>query len=438
MAGEHDELGFFEKTGDILDHAVITVRQLLTDDDLLHHGSLLAGATVLSGGLNYAFQIFMGRALGPGQYGVFGALFSLFYLVSVLGSGIRFSASRFTAELKEDGEGVSTLHHGLVFRSFLVGCGIAVLLSFASPVISEFLQLSSVWPVITVAGMIPFAFGVTANMGSFEGLQRFAPLGAYNVLRAGTKLFAGAGLVLLGYGIYGALGAVVIAAATVFTLTTLHIRRQFPADQGHLSQLHQFDYGEVYRFVPPAVLAGFCITVPANADVLLVRHFFPGEQAGLYTAASVLGKVLVFFPTGISTALFPKVTSDYSSGNGEEMYGLLRRALLYTAVTAGSGALVFWIVPTIVLELLFGATYAAAAPLVRWYGVAIFAFVLAVVVLNFQLARDRMRFVYVFAATTVIEIGLMWAAHGSMVRIIQVILIVNAGLFAYGISEVRR
>ena len=38
----------------------------------------------------------------------------------------------------------------------------------------------------------------------------------------------------------------------------------------------------------------------------------------------------------------------------------------------------------------------------------------------------------------VVEIGLLWAARGSLVALAQVVLLVNAVLFAYGLYEVRQ
>lgn len=414
-----------------------SVRRLVPADELLRHGGVLAGATVVSGGLNYAFQVFMGRALGPERYGIFGAVFSLFYLVKVLGSGIQFSATRFTAEYDPADGTLPALHGGLVLRAFLVGLAISALLVVASPIASEFLGLSSVWPVVFVAVTVLFWFAFMVNMGSLQGLQWFGLLGSYNVLHAGTKLATGVILVLLGFGLHGAFSALVLAVAIALVATTLHLRTRLVAPTPEFRDA-SFDYGDVYGFMSPAVLAGFCLMVPSNVDVILVKHFFPGEQAGLYVAAAVLGKVLIFLPMGISKALFPKVSGEGGEGGSARTQALLDRALLYAAIVAGSGTLTFWLAPSLVLETFFGADYVAAAPLVQWYGVAVLAFVLSIVVLNFELARDRMRFVYVFTAVTAVEIGLMWTFHGSMVRIVQVILVVNAGLCAYGVVEAKR
>ncbi|SDM95492.1 Membrane protein involved in the export of O-antigen and teichoic acid [Halogranum gelatinilyticum] len=410
------------------------VRRHVLGDDLLHHGSVMAVATAASGALNYAYQVFMGRALGPEQYGVFGALFALFYIVNVLGRGIRFSATRFTAELADDGPALAAFTRGFIRQSTLFSCGVFVALVALAPQLSGFLDVSPTLFVLAIAGTAPFGLALTANFGTLQGLQWFVPLGGYKVLLAAVKLAFGVGLVVLGYGVHGAFGALVLSSVVVFGATTLHLRRRL----GTPDRSPSFDYRRAYRYTGPAVLAGFCMTVPTTVDVILARHFFSAQLAGLYVSASVLGKILVFLPMGISTALFPKVSTDETDETTTMApTGLLTRALVYTAGIAGAGAAVYWAAPRFVLTTFYGAAYADAAPILQWYGVAVLAFALASVVLNFELARDRNRFVYVFTAFSVVEIALMWALHSSPLQFVQVLLLGNIALFVLGLFEVH-
>jgi len=432
----------------VLERARTAVRDPLSlvrrlgSDDLLRHGGLLAGATVVSGGLNYGFQVFMGRALSPETYGVFGAVFALFYVASVLTHGIKFSTIRFTAATDPGSVVRANVHGGLLFRAFLAGLVAALALAAASPVVSPLLGASSVWPVVLVAVAIPFQFGFRGNLATFQGFQWFGCQAAYNTLYAGIKLALGVGLVLLGYDLHGAVAALSLGALVVGAVTTVHLRRRLGGWRVPLRDT-ALDYGRVYRYLWPSLLAGICLTVPANLDVIVVSAAFSGEAVGHYVAASVLGKVLIFLPMGISKAMFPKVTGEWTGSSARDegevagADGLLDRALCYAALIAGGGALVYWLVPSLVLEAIFGAAYVAAAPLLRWYGLAIAFFVLAIVVLNFELARDRLRYVAVFAAASVLEVAFMWAFDGTMLGVVWVMLVANAGLFAFGIYETK-
>jgi O-antigen/teichoic acid export membrane protein len=409
---------------------VATIRRFVRSDELLHHGSVMALATAASGALNYAYQVFMGRALGPEQYGVFGALFALFYLVNVLGRGIRFSASRFTAELADDDAALSAFTKGFLLQATGFSVAVFFALAILAPLLSGFLDVSNALFILAIAGTAPFGLALTANFGTFQGLQWFPSLGGYKVLLAGTKLVFGVGLVVLGYGVFGAFAGLVLSSIVVFAATTYHLRSRLRST----GWAPEFDYSRAYRYTAPAVLAGFCMTVPTTVDVILAKHFFGAHTAGLYVSASVLGKILVFLPMGISTALFPKVSEGGATGGVAT--DLLVRALLYTAAIAGAGAAVYWFAPSFVLTTFYGPAYVEAASILGWYGAAIVAFALACVVLNFELARDNDRFVYGFTVLSFVEIALMVAFHASPLQFVQVLLVGNTALFALGLYEV--
>ena len=409
-----------------------TVRTVGTDD-LVHHGGVMAAATVVAGGFNYGYQVFVGRYLGAEAYGAFGALFALFYLLHVVGRGVRFSASRFAAELDGPHERAA-FYRGFLLRSVALGVGGTALLVAASPAIAGFLGLDSAAPVTVVAAAIGVELVLTANQGTLQGLQRFGALGSFKVAQAAVKLALGVALVLAGFRLYGAFAAVVLGSAVVLVASTVYLLRQLGTASAARSS---FRYRRAYRYVVPAAIAGFCLTVPANADVVVVKHFFPAVDAGHYAAASVLGKVLLFLPMGISTALFPKVTADHAAARSERLEALFDRALAYAALVAVAGAVGFWLVAEELLLIAYGPDYLAAAPLVRWYGLAISAVVLAVVVLNFELARDRTGYVYAFALGSLLELAAIWLVHDSLIQVAQLVLVANAALFALGLATVK-
>mgnify|MGYP003565942060 CR=1 FL=1 len=63
--------------------------EFLNHDNLLKHSSIMFIATLIGSACNYLFQLYMGRALGPADYGVFGSLFAIFYILSVLSASIQ-------------------------------------------------------------------------------------------------------------------------------------------------------------------------------------------------------------------------------------------------------------------------------------------------------------------------------------------------------------
>lgn len=48
-------------------------------DELARNSAVMSAATTVAGGFNYLYQVYMGRVMGPEEYGIFGALFAIFY-----------------------------------------------------------------------------------------------------------------------------------------------------------------------------------------------------------------------------------------------------------------------------------------------------------------------------------------------------------------------
>jgi len=184
------------------------------------------------------------------------------------------------------------------------------------------------------------------------------------------------------------------------------------------------------------MVAMFCFAVPANVDVIIAKHFFAAHTAGLYTAASVLGKIILFIPGAIIIAMFPKVSKMYAEKR--DTSHLLNISLLYTGLVSGVMAVGYWFFPALVVRIPYGSAYVEVAPVVQLYGVAMFFFSLTIVFMRYSLAIHDIRYVYLFAFFTLLEIGLLTVFHASMMEMVWILLVVNVALFISSYGYVGR
>lgn len=397
-------------------------RTLVLGDELARDGSILVLASLLGGGVNYLYQVLVGRLLGPEQYGVFGSLFALSYLLLILSWGVAFVSTKYVSELV--GAERAGFMRGTFLRVGVLTGALFLGLAAASPLVAGFLRLADPLLVVLVGLTVLVGPLNAVNRGALRGLERFVTLGSVQVGTAAVKLLVGVGLVLVGFGVFGAIAGIVVATLLSLTAVGVLLRRWY------LSGGSYGGFDGVYRFALPSLLVAFCFTVPTNADVVIVKHLFSAHQAGLYTSVSVFGKVLVFLPVGIAGAMFPKAAKRETEG--EATMGLLRRALLYTGLLAGGAAAVLVVLPDLFLGLLYGGAYVGAAGLLRWYAPAMAAFSLCVVMLQYSLAVDDLRFVRAFAVMTVVEIGLLYLVGASPWHLVAVLLLVNGAAAAVG------
>jgi O-antigen/teichoic acid export membrane protein len=299
--------------------------------------------------------------------------------------------------------------------------------------IATFLKVDSPVPIYIVASFFFFTLFFPLNMGILQGLQQFLPLGFYRVLNFLSKFIIGVILVTIGFGVNGALAAITLSAIISLIASFYSIRPYLSRLKD--TKIPSINYLDVYKFSIPSMLTMFCFAVPANVDVVIAKHFFAADQVGFYTAASVLGKVVLFIPEAIAMVMFPKVAE--ASAMKKDTATLFRKSLLYTALLSGGVTLSYWIFPTFVVKIPFGLEYLDAIPFVRYYGLAMFLFSLSIVVMRYCLAMHDVKFVAIFTIITISEIILLWFIHNTLMDLIIIILVTGAVLFLLSLFYVK-
>ena len=278
--------------------------------------------------------------------------------------------------------------------------------------------------MIVLASIFIFSTLLPVNLGIIQGLEKFFSLGINMILNFSAKLIFGIFLVLIGFGVNGAIGGVVIGFFVALIFSYVPIRNYF--HQNGNNEI-KFDFSELYKYSFPTMIAMFCFSVPANIDVILAKHFFESNTAGIYTAATVLGKIILFVPGAIAIVMFPKISRLHAEKKDTNY--VLNISLVYTAVLSGAMALGYWFFPNLAITIPYGIEYLDAIPVLRLYGLAMFFFSLTVVIMRYTLAISHVKYVYLLLMFTLIEIGLLYIFHTTILIMAQVLLIINFLLF---------
>ncbi|MCG7841458.1 MAG: oligosaccharide flippase family protein [Methanomassiliicoccales archaeon] len=378
---------------------------------------ILFTATFIGGAANYLYQILMGRALGTEDYSALTALLSIFYILSVpvqtIGTAIARYVSRFMAEGQE-GQ-IAWLMSRAFWASAALGGAMAIGLFLLSPQLVSFMSLSSWLPIfILMAGIVVTMVGPVGT-GTLQGLQRFGALSAFNLVGPLGKLAFGIILVMAGMGVSGAFGGVMVGGLLAVILV-------FYAMRDHIKiERIAFPTRPILVYLVPVTIGMLCFTVITNVDTFLARNFFSYYDASLYSAASMLGKISLWLPAAVSLVMFSKVSEAHSQK--KRTIGIMRRSIMYVLMLGGITALGFFLFPELTLDLLYGAQYVPAAPVLRIMGVAMFFLCLAQLFLFYGLATDHYAYIIILSVFTVFQLLIMTMFHSDIVQFAMVILI---------------
>lgn len=393
-------------------------------DEFIRKSAVMFLASIIGNICNYLYQIYVGRAVGPEEYGTFGSLFAIIYFTVVFSNTIQSTGTWFISKLKAENQAnnIGTFIFSLIKRTFLMGIAGFGIFYLASPWIANFLNLNSTSEVVILGTVIFLSFLLPATSSGLQGLQLFNSLALVNVLTYVPKLLFGVMLVNLGYGVSGALGAVTIGMGIAFLFSFIPLR-SYLTDR---SSCGSHDFREIYIYSIPAIIIMICLTVPSNLDVILAKHYFNSYDVGLYTAASVIGKMIFFLPWAISMVMFPKASE--LDAKGRSTLSLLNKSLVYSALLSGSATMIFLLFPGLV-GIIFGPIYMEASSVTKIYVIMMFLVSLTSVIAQYCLAINSKRYAILLLFFTLLEISLMAFVHDSTIQMAEMLMGTNLLIF---------
>lgn len=396
-------------------------------------GTVLFLASMAGNFCNYLFQFFMSRSLELTDYGAMNAALSVTSILGIPAGTIMLVVARYSSTFNAKGEAgmVGRLYRNSLLFTSGMGLALCALLFAASAALASYLKLNTSAPIIIVGAGLALSFAMTVNMGMLQGLQRFWHLGAAIWLGAASKLALGILFVLLGLGLNGAVAATALPGLFVIALTVFPLAGFLKKDHGAKAVTL-----DIAAYSVPVLVSALAFTAMTNLDMITVKHWASPEDAGLYSAVSVLGKTILYLPAAFVLALFPMI-SDSHARKGD-IYKALDRALLITVGFSAAGVLVLAFFPELAISMLFGAKFASAAPLLKYYGLAMISMAVVSVLMTFNLARGNTGFIYSLVAGTIALAVLFHLFEGSLLSTVLVMAAVNTAVASYNLFAVMR
>lgn len=400
---------------------------------LLKNGTVLFLASMAGNFCNYLFQFFMSRNLELTDYGALNAALSITSILGIPTGTVMLVVARYASTFNATGEGarVARLYRSSLLFTLVAGLILFSALAFASGPLAGYLQLESGVPIIIAGAGLVLSFTMTVNMGMLQGLQRFWHFGAGIWVGAASKLAMGVVFVFLGFGLNGAVAATALPGLFVIAMTFLPlaaILRQRPG--GKRVTL------DIASYSVPVLISSLAFTAMLNIDMLTVKHWASPEEAGLYSAAAVLGKTILYLPAAFVLALFPMLTDSHA--RNRDMHGVLGRGLLVTFAVSLAGVLVLVLFPELSITVLFGARFSEAAPLLKYYGLAMMSMAVVSVLISYNLARGKTAFIYSLLAGAAAHAFLLNLFQGSLITTAVILAAVNIAVAAYNLISVLR
>lgn len=320
-------------------------------------------ADILSGGI---LIIVLARLLDPESYGLLYFALSILAVATLLSSlGFGRSAARYLTEYDERNAGQvpHIIESSILYTAVPLAIVAGALLFFAAE-LTAFLGEPGLEPFLLLG--TAFLIGSTTVKYTRRVLQGFKKIrlsAVVMVTDAVLKSIVAITLAILGYGPIGAFFGYVLGGLVAGLLGAAFTYRQYRAYER--TQIEDGLRRRLFEYAMPLSLTASGDILIKRVDIILIGFFLTPVFVSYYTISKQLVKFAKFPASSLGFAISPRYKEQYEQGNVSRAARLYEDALtgmllVYVPATAG---LILVAGPTI--ELVFGAEYSGAVPVLQ-------------------------------------------------------------------------
>lgn len=404
----------------------------LQNNRLVRGSVVMLSGSILANFLAYVFHLLIGRMVSVETYGEFQALNSLINIAMVPSMTIAMVATKFSAQSKAEDDPAKSarLFRYLYAKIFKFGLPLLILALLVTPLVSQYLKLSH-WVAVVLVWLIMFlSFLSSVNSGLLTGWQKFANVSRSAVIGNAMKILAGVGLVWVGAGLNGIIGATLIGFLTTYLVMFATLKFVFSASKKDGSDV--IDFRAVKDFIWPVLAGNLAMNILANADMILAKHSLDVTASGQYGALLITAKIIYFVLGVIPSVLF--AMSSESHHKKDDTRKLFWSAAGLMAVGSLVAAGVYAFMPQLVLGLLFGTKYASVSGYLVWFAAAAILFSFVNLLFQYLFSIHRTRSAYGFLAASLFMVVMIVLKGKDLQNIVILatfsqLLAVAVGLF---------
>ena len=384
---------------------------------------------------NLAFNMIFSRWMGPALFGDLAVVLTI--KLAILGVFGALSSATSQQVAAVDGGTRHQTEQALAAMSRVCFVGLWIALPVIAVVIyagslSSRLDLGSPYLLFILLGTLPFCGPLNllrgVALGRMDSTRFVYSANAEMAVRLGVGIVAWQ----LGFGIEGVVAAIglSIVAGWIVLVGVL------PKPQQTMAKARPVAITLGLAALPFAVLQ-LAQVVTLDGDIFLAKRYLGDQETGFVAALSLFQRIQFFACFALASVLLPSVViairEERSYRKSIAMIGALL-AVVSTIVLAGS-----FFAPKLLLTLLVGADYAAAAVHLIWVAAAAVLFTVNYLIATFLLAQNNRSGVIVVMIGCIVQIAVMTytvsGPNGDLAALIFVKLLCQLGtLIALALS----
>jgi O-antigen/teichoic acid export membrane protein len=381
---------------------------------------LLSGSS-LTTAINLAYNVVVAQFLGPRAFGHATVVYTILTLISAVTLSFQIISAKVVAQ-QDSPEGKAAVYRGFHRGAWACGVIAALVLLLFQKGIADYLNLPGPSLVSLLALGAAFYIPLGSRRGFIQGTLGFRRLASNFVVEGVVRLGGSVLMILFGFGVEGVIGANSAAVAVAYLMLAPKPALRIP------NPLH-FTYA--LREISQALVFFSGQVLINNCDIVLVEHFFPAKEAGLYAAVAMVGRVIFAFSSAVVNSMFPLVAGTRDEERRD--IRIIATALLLVLGTGSVLALGLGIAPSGMWTTFFGSGFEIAGKynlpyLLALYAITAIIYSLSVVIITFEMSYKIANTSWVQLAFSGAVIAGICLFHSSLRTVILVQLVLMVAL----------
>jgi O-antigen/teichoic acid export membrane protein len=377
---------------------------------------VLLSASGLATAINFAYNIAVARFLGPTAFGHATAVYTLLILISAVTLSFQIVSAKVVAQ-QTSLEAKSAVYRGFHRSAWACGIIVALLLLLFQKSIADYLNLPSASLVVLLAIGVAFYVPLGSRRGYIQGAYGFRRLATNLVLEGLVRLGGSLLLIMLGFDVPGVVAANAAAIAVAYLAAAPKLAPAVP---------HSLHIPDAFREALQAIVFFAGQVLINNCDIVLVKHFFPSTEAGLYAAVALVGRVIFAFSSAVVNTMFPLVAG--TRDEERKGHGVLLTSVLLVLAIGASLALGLRLAPAGIWTAFFGSHFAIVGKYGLPYLLALYAattvvYSLSVVVIAYEMSYKIANTGWVQLAFSGAVVAGICRFHSSLQQVIWIQLV---------------
>ncbi len=391
---------------------------------------ILSGSVVLLTGsgfataINFIYNIAVARFLGPKGFGDATAVYTLLTLLSAVTLSFQIISAKVVVQQKTQ-EGKGAVYRSFHRGAWLSGLGIALGMIAFEKQISDYLNLANPMLVLLLAVGVAFYVPLGTRRGYLQGAYGFRSLATNLVVEGAVRLGGSLLMIFAGFGVPGVIAANSAAVAVAYLCIAPKLAGRIP------NPLH-FAYAMRETVQAMVFYAGQVLI--NNCDIVLVKHFFLPQAAGLYAAVAMVGRVIFSFSSAVANSMFPFVAGTREEERKD--LTVIATSLLIVLSIGSAIALFLRFSPVWLWTLFFGSKFEIAGPhglpyLLALYAITTVVYSLSAIIITYEMSYKIANTSWIQLAFSGVVIWGITLYHSSLRQVILVQLVLMGALLVF-------